>query len=196
MCRCLFCCLFRYKDIRGLIAQSCHQTLNVCIPLVMVAAAHAPEPAEWLKTNHKHILDVCYEEHNTPIVSWLIRENFYRDQVTYHCAVLKSSWNIVRLLAVSGCPRKIWVGSSYWHAAYNLLPQPVDPCWQSLGFDVDFKKGNVSTLAGYTFLSYRGTDNDMDAIYEANRKAYAKAERKQRKIEQRGHERVTSEIYF
>jgi hypothetical protein len=213
MCKCVFC--QAGKDVWTLVRRVCGSTLNViddtnkrlCVPLLMVVAAHKHDPAAFLKQHYPHLLDWCYDQPPRTTI-WLLRNDFFRDQATFHHALFHKADEHAQLLLKSGCPFMVYLIKSWW--SYNggggivdvthfpLRSKPLESWMIEINkrgapysaivsattcVAVDEKKvPKTTSIAGVHFVAYRIAKNkptDMREIYRAELEWAVKYEKMQ-----------------
>jgi hypothetical protein len=201
-CTCFFCILKCYKDLWYLVRKVCGTTLNLindansetCIPLLMVQAAHSRDHVGYLKRHFPYLLDICYLPEDFILGMWLIRNKFYRDQVTFHHALAHRQEEYARLLKSSGCPVVIYRKAQYhtntrvgeqedlwgidtpffhqeWMRAIRLHGKP-DGFFRMekvCVFNNQDELINTTRILGVDFVAYRNVKEefDMEIIFRA-----------------------------
>jgi hypothetical protein len=117
-CGCFFCCLSKFKDVQTLIRRACGppattafdaEMPTLCVPLLMVAAAHYKDSILYLRKKVPHLLDYCYQPHDDKLSQLLIMTNFFRDQATFFHAMFHHNFDFAQRLYESGCPTYTWM---------------------------------------------------------------------------------------
>lgn len=196
MCQCVFC--RSGKDVWTLVRRVCGSTLNainganhkLCVPLLMVVAAHKRDPAAFLKQNYPHLLDYCYDQPTPAVSVWLIRNHFFRDQATFHHALYHKAEAHAQLLLSSGCPTYVYINYMAFaftgtHGTSHLLgticqwmrPVIERKCppriFQEERVCVKNKDNvllNTTVIGGLGFVAWRNVPSppaDMERIYRA-----------------------------